>query len=401
MAKPRLIFVNRVYRPSTQATAQLLTDLAEGLVLRLPGWEVHVIATGENSGPQHGVTVHRTGPDEPVSGLISRALTHQLFFRAARQQLLPLLQPGDIVVPMTDPPMLAAAIAHEVAAAGAQLVPWIQDIYPEIAAVHFGPLARFFLSPLMASRDAAWHTAATCVTLGEDMARTVASRGLPADRIAVMPNWAPGELHVPATPAAVAACRQRWGVTDKFVVAYSGNLGRVHEFSTILQAAEVLQTNASLVFLFIGHGARFDEISAAARARRLGNVRLLPPESREDLAASLAAADAHLVTLRPKYSSLVYPSKLAGVLAVGRPVLFVGPPGTGIPQLLQRENCGAAFAPGDAAGLAAAIIQWQAEANLRARLGAAARASYEHHFTAEAALAAWAALLRRLRAGPA
>ena len=397
MSLPRLIFVNRVYWPSTQATAQLLTDLAEGLAAR--GWTVHVIATGEASTRQNGVTVHRTGTADKHGGLVSRALSHRRFLRAARWKLATLVRPGDLVVPMTDPPLLAVAVAREAVARGAQMVPWIQDIYPEIAAVHFGPLAGFFLSPLKVSRDSAWRTAATCVTLGEDMARTVAGRGVPADRSATIPNWAPRELHAPAAPAAIDECRRRWGLAGKFVVAYSGNLGRVHEFETVLQAAARLRDNPGIIFLFIGQGARFDEINAAAHTRGLANIRLLPPEPRENLAASLAAADAQLVTLRPEYAALVYPSKLAGVLAAGRPVLFVGPTAGDIGQLLAREQCGAALAPGDGAGLADLITRWQSGAGERTRLGTGARAAYERHFTGEAALARWDQLLRRLAGG--
>ncbi len=394
MPDPRIIFVNRVYWPSTLATAQLLTDLAEGLAAR--GWAVHVLATGEASTRQNGVTVHRTGTTEIHGGLISRALSHRRFLRAVRWKLATLVRPGDIVVPMTDPPLLAAAVAREAAARGARVVPWIQDIYPEIAVVHFGPLAGFFLSPLKVSRDSVWRSAATCVTLGDDMAQTVAHPGVPPERIDVIPNWAPRELRSPATPGPIAACRQRWGLAGKFVVAYSGNLGRVHEFETVLQAAALLRDQPDIVFLFIGQGARFNEVTAAVHALGLPNVRLLPPESRENLPASLAAADAHLVTLRPEYSALVFPSKLAGVLAAGRPVLFVGPVAGDIGQLLAREQCGAALAPGDGAGLAATITRWQSDAGLRSGLGAHARAAYERHFTGEAALARWDELLRRL-----
>jgi colanic acid biosynthesis glycosyl transferase WcaI len=234
------------------------------------------------------------------------------------------------------------------------------------------------------------------VTLGEEMARTVAQSGAPAERIETIPNWAPRELHTPASAEAIATCRERWGLADKFVVAYSGNLGRVHEFATILQSAALLRDRTGVIFLFIGQGARFDEVSAAARDRGLANVRLLPPEPRETVAASLAAADAHLVTLRPEYSSLVFPSKLAGALAASRPVLFVGPVTGEIGLLLERNECGAAVAPGDGSRLANQITRWQADPALRSRLGGNARTAYERHFTSAAALARWDERLHRL-----
>ncbi len=397
-ATPRVILVNRVYWPSTAATAQLLTDLAEGLAAQ--GWDIHVIAAGEASTRHNGVTIHRTGGSDRHGGLLSRLINYGRFRRAAQRQLASLVAPGDVVVVMTDPPLLGAAVTDLVGQRGGRVVHWIQDIYPEILAVHLGALVSFPLSPLGALRDVAWRAAGRCVTLGEDMARTVASRGVPAGRITLVPNWAPRELHAPATPDAIGARRAAWGVADKFVVAYSGNLGRVHEFTAVLDAAERLKARPDIVFLFIGTGARFEEVSAAARARGLDNLRLLPPESRADLPAALAAADAQLVTLKPGFARLVYPSKLAGVLAAGRPVLFVGPPDGEIAQLLASTPCGVAVGPGDGERLAATIGAWQADAAHRAQLGWNARAVYERQFTFAAALARWDEILRQTASGP-
>jgi glycosyltransferase involved in cell wall biosynthesis len=391
-APPRIIFLNRVYRPSPAATAQLLTDLAEGLAAR--GWPVQVIAAGAESGDHHGVTVHRTGEGDRHGGLVSRTLNYWRFIRRARRLLATLAQPGDIVVPMTDPPMLGAAVTATARHRGAHVIHWIQDIYPEIVTAHIGALAGAPLLPLRLRRDAAWRSARCCVTLGEDMAQAVAGRGVPADHIAIVPNWAPRELQAGAEASAVTARRAAWGLADKFVVAYSGNLGRVHEFAAVVDAAERLRDRPAIVFLFVGTGARFDEVRSAARSRGLANVRFLPPEPREQLAAALAAADVQLVTLKAEFAHLVYPSKLAGVLAAGRPVLFVGPPEGEIARLLEREQCGVTVAPTDGARLAGTVSRWLADPEQRARLGRRARAAYEKQFAFEPALLRWTRLLR-------
>jgi colanic acid biosynthesis glycosyl transferase WcaI len=384
--------VNRVYWPSTAATAQLLTDLAEGLAGR--GWTVHVIAAGETSTQQNGVTIHRTGGTERHGGMLSRIINYGRFRSAAQQRLAGLLQPGDTVVVMTDPPMLGAALAATVLARGATLVHWTQDIYPEIATVHFGALAGALLTPWRWRRDSSWRCARRCVTLGEEMAGTLTAHGVPTDQVAIVPNWAPRELDRPAPAEAIAAQRAAWGVADKFVVAYSGNLGRVHEFAAVLAAADSLRDRNDIVFLFIGTGARFGEVRAAVD-RGLPNVRLLPPAPREQLAAALAAPDAQLVTLNPSFAGLVYPSKLAGVLAAGRPVLFVGPPNGEIARLVEREQCGASFGPNDGSPLATRIAQWAAERQRAQEAGRRARQVYENHFTFAAALTHWEAVLAR------
>jgi colanic acid biosynthesis glycosyl transferase WcaI len=389
MDKPRVIFVNRVYWPSTAATAQLLTDLAEALADR--GWTVHVVAAGEASTRHHGVTLHRTGDSDCHGGLWSRLAGYRRFRRAARRHLAALVQPGDTVVALTDPPLLGRALAATLVNRGSSLVHWVQDIYPEIAIAHFGALAGVLLAPLRPPRDAAWRQARSCVVLGEDMARTLAKRGIEPGRIALIPNWAPRELDEPASPPAIAARRAAWGISGEFVVAYSGNLGRVHEFNAVLAAVRQLRDRRDIAFVFIGAGARFEAVRRATRG--LGNVRLLPPEPRGTLAAALAAADAQLVTLKPDFAGLVYPSKLAGVLAAGRPVLFVGPTAGEISGFLQREGCGAAFGADEGTRLATEITRWAAEPAQCRETGRRARAAYEKHFTFAAALARWEAVL--------
>ncbi len=391
MSFPRVFFVNRVYWPSTAATAQLLADLAEGLAAR--GWPVHIIAAGTGPDQRDGVTIHRTGGDESHRGLFSQAVNYWRFLRGARRQIARLVRPGDVVVVMTDPPMLGAAVTGVAVAHGARVVHWIQDIYPEIVSAHVGLIAALPLLPLRWWRDRSWRAARGCVTLGEDMAGLIAGRITTAGTCAIVPNWAPQELDAPAPASAVAARRHAWGLADKFIVAYSGNLGRVHEFAAVLDAAEQLRSHAGIVFLLIGRGPRCDEVRAAAHARGLTNLRFLPPEPRENLPAALAAADAHLVTLKPAFARLVFPSKLAGVLAAGRPVLFVGPGDGEIARMLARAQCGAAFDPKDGAGLATAVAAAHADPDGRVRQGQAGRTAYEQHFRFGAALGRWEKIL--------
>jgi colanic acid biosynthesis glycosyl transferase WcaI len=307
---------------------------------------------------------------------------------------------GDVVVPMTDPPLLGANITATAREHGAEVIHWIQDIYPEILTAHLGSLIALPLWPLRRKRDAAWLAASRCVTLSADMRLHLAAHGVPPDNIAVVPNWAPQELQTSPSEMAIGARRTRWQVDDQFIIAYSGNLGRVHEFNTILAAAEQLRNRTDIVFLFIGAGARFDQLRKSVEFRRLANIRLLPSEPRENLAASLAAAHAHLVTLKPAFDGLVFPSKLAGVLAAGRPVLFVGRVDGEIARLLAANQCGLTSAPGDGKHLIQIITQWQKDPTQCLRIGQSARATYERQFTFAHALSQWEVILQQAAALP-
>lgn len=397
MPAPRVIFVNRVYWPSQAATAQLLADLAEELAGR--GWDVHVVAAGLEPGIRHGVTIHRTGPGDAHGGLVSRARNYAAFLVGARRVLRALVEPGDVIVPMTDPPLLGVAVTGLVRARRARVVHWIQDIYPEIVPAHTGAWTAVPLAPLRWLRNRAWRAASFCVPVSADMAATVERQGIAPNNVRVVHNWAPRELRLAPDPDAVTRLRASWGFAGKFVVAYSGNLGRVHEFATVLDAAALLKGDPEIAFVVVGQGARLSEVASATADRHLPNVHFRPPTPRGDLAIALAAADAHLVTLKAGFEQLVSPSKLAGILAAGRPALYVGPLETEIARLLAAGPCGRAIAPGDALGLAAAIRHWRDEPALRATIGRHARECYERQFTLSKAADAWATLLRAVPTG--
>jgi len=391
VARGKIIFVNRVFWPSEAATAQLLTDLAAGLAAR--GWDVHVIASGEapTAGAPAGVTIHRTGV-EPA-GRIGR---YAQFLLAARRTLAALVAPGDVVVLKTDPPLLAVAATRLARARGAHIVQWIQDAYPEVVWRHLGAWAAPLLWPLQFARNAAWRSSAACLVLSEDMLEPVLGAGVQRSRVHVSNNWAPRELESPATADQIAAVRAEWQAGDAFVVAYSGNFGRVHEMTTLLATALQLRNDPAIRFVLSGGGARWREVANFVARHALTNVRLLPPQPRSRLAASLAAADAHFVTLRPGFERCVFPSKLAGIFAAGRAVIFVGSTESQCAALAQRA--GRAFAPGESAAVAQTIRTWRTDPAETARLRAAARTEFAANFAFGARLDGWDRLLVTLTA---
>jgi len=166
------------------------------------------------------------------------------------------------------------------------------------------------------------------------------------------------------------------------VVLYSGNMGRAHDLQTVLQVARSMREAPEVVFVFIGDGHLRGEVEAAAR--ELPNVRLLPYQPRERLTESLSAGDVHVVTQRDEVLGLVEPSKLYGALAVGRPVLYVGPAGSEAARTIQVEGLGEVVAVGDAVGARAALERLLARpAGDAARIRAVFEARYDRrHRTA-------------------
>ena len=390
----RIIFLNRFYWPDEPATAQLLADLAEGLAAR--GHDVTVIASHpgrpdvSHTETRRGVRIVRVaGTRWAGTGLAGKAADFATFFASACWRLLFTARRGDTVVSLTDPPLIGVGAWLVAGTRGVRLVHWVQDIYPELAMELGGHRWLRVLRPL---RNLAWRRADRCVTLGSGMAAVLAEAGVAAEKICVIPNWAPAGLS-PAPAEIANPLRAEWGLAGRFVVAYSGNLGRVHDLDPVLALAEALRDTPSVVFVFIGAGAQRAPLEAETVHRGLPNVVFHPPQPRARLAESLALGDVHLVTLRPGCERYVFPSKLYGAAAVGRPVIFIGPPECEFARIVTERGFGRAFARTDLAALADFVRTLAADRTAGNRLGAAAARFAAATGGADAAVTRWLGVL--------
>jgi glycosyltransferase involved in cell wall biosynthesis len=384
-----VIFLNRFYWPDETATAQLLADLAEGLAAR--GHAVTVIASLPSSKPdgretRRGVRIVRVGSTRSASpGVAAKALDFFTFYLFALLALGREVRRDDAVVALTDPPLIGVGAAAIAGLRGARLFHWVQDIYPEVAVTLSGCRA---LNLLRGWRDGAWRRARGCVTLGTDMAEVLAEAGVPPAALHLVPNWAPAGVR-PPPPAEVRRVRAAWGLADRFIIGYSGNLGRVHDLDAIVELAENLRGDPGIWFVLVGGGPQRVRIEDEAKRRGLTQMRFLPPAPRADLAASLGAPDLQLVTLRGGCERCVFPSKLYGVAAIGRPILFLGPAQSEIARLVNAYGMGGAFGRNDLASAGAAIRAYRASPE---RLRAAAAGALRFAAAtpgAGAAVAAW------------
>jgi glycosyltransferase involved in cell wall biosynthesis len=398
----KIIFVNRFFAPDQSATSRLLSDLAFHLASR--GMNVAVVASrGLYDDPGaalpafetiDGVAVHR--PYRPRFGrhaTAGRALDYLAMYRSFAAAVARLARPGDHIVAKTDPPMLSAALAPVARARGARLVNWLQDLYPEVA-LGLGMRALAPAAPLLrAARDASLSCAARNVAIGERMRERLGALGLAEERIEVIPNWCDDRAIVPRARDD-NPLRSAWGLGEKFVVGYSGNLGRAHDYATLLDAADRLRDEADLVFLFIGGGRLAGALAAEAQRRGLDHLFQFRPYQDESLLPlSLALPDIHWISLRPAMEGLIVPSKFCGVAAAGRGVIAIGDPAGELASLIAAEDCGASVEEGDSARLAELILTYKYDASTVARLGHNARKLLDRRLSRRYALDRWEFLL--------
>jgi colanic acid biosynthesis glycosyl transferase WcaI len=406
IAKPnaggKIVFVNRYFFPDQSATSQLLTDLASAIAES--GLRVQVICSRqlyEDAGARlashewiGGVAVHRVCTTRfGRRTLAGRALDYATFYLSSALAMLGSLAPGDTLIAKTDPPLISIVAAAAAKIKRAHLVNWLQDIFPEVASLlGANPVPRSLDRLLRRLRDWSLHSARVNIVLGERMRERLERRGIPSARIQVVENWAERRPEAPK-PASSSALRAKLGLAGEFVVSYSGNLGRAHEFHTLLGAAEILQSDRRFVFLMIGGGAGMTQLEREVRGRGLSNFRFLKYQPRESLGDALAAADVHWVSLRPALEGFIVPSKFYGILAAARPVVFIGDVDGELAREIGRSGCGAAVAAGDAPGLARVLRVWQSDPRLLEVMAGCAGRRYAERYCAERAFQKWLHML--------
>lgn len=328
--------------------------------------------------------------------LFGRALDYLTFYVSAASRLMRCVGPGDIVVAKTDPPLISVIATGVARLRGAVLINWIQDVFPEVAtAIGIRGIAP--VEPILrALRNFSMRTARYNVVLGLRMAERISAQGIPDDKISVIHNWSDEALITPIDGNS-NHLRQEWGLEGKFVVEYSGNMGRAHEFTTIIDAATLLKKRSDIRFVFIGGGAKADYIVEEIAQRKLSNFDFKPYQPRDQLVYSLGAADLHLISLLPALEGLIVPSKFYGIAATGRPTLYVGDPRGEIPAILVQADCGHTVQPGEAAALADYIVTLADDRPKAIRLGKNARALFEREFSKTRAFAKWQALINTIK----
>src|SRR5262245_17919056 len=407
----RLFFINRYFFPDHSATSQILSQLA--FRLAESGHNVHVITSRQlyddpearldDLGIHRGVVIHRLATTRRGrSRLIGRSFDYLSFYLSAWRLLNTLADQNDILIPMTDPPLLSILAWRVARQRGSRVINWLHDIYPEIATELGVRLIKGPISKLLSlTRNASLRSANVNVVVGKLMAQKLSQLGVSSDRISVIPNWCDDEAIVPVGKDA-NPFRAEWHLQDKFVVGYSGNLGRAHEFETVLAAAKRLKNHPNIVFLLIGGGhGNADFVQRVKEAGLSDQFRFLPYQDNEILKYSLSVPDVHWISLRPQLEGLIVPSKVYGIAAAGRPIITVTAKDGEIAQLVEAHECGVVVEPGHADELAKAILQLANKEETKIRMGLRARAMLDAEFTRRHAFRRWCNVVDSLLAAEA
>lgn len=403
----RMIFLNRYGFPDQSATSRMISSLAFSMAQR--GLDVIVVASREIHDHPSSVlpateTVRGIAIVRLASGrfgrhsLMRRSIDYLLFQVLAFVWLLRNVRATDTVVVCTDPPLLSVMSSVAIRLKGALMVNWIMDLFPETATElgFFRKRARWVGPWLTQLRNWSLRSPGMVVCPTDKMAEFIFTQGISKDHVSVLHHWSDGEEIYPVSPQD-NSLRKAWGLQDVFVVGYSGNFGRAHEFGTMLAAAKRLEHRADIRFLLIGGGHQHAAVKTAVRDLGLQNVIFKPLQPVEKLAESLSVADVHLVSLLPELEHCIIPSKFYGILAAGRPTIFVGDHDGEVPRVLRAKGCGSNVEIGETDKLCGIIEKLCDNPNTAAEMGDAARRLLCTDYSRERAADAWEGLIARLR----
>jgi len=300
----------------------------------------------------------------------------------------------DVVVVGTDPilSVLVASVVKRLRPS-VKIAHWCHDLYPE-AAVAGGVLRDHSLVDRVLTwlfKDGYRHCD-LIVDLGSCMrARLDAYR--PTCQRATLSPWAlsePDEILPPDTETRT----ELFGADASLGLLYSGNFGRAHAYEEYLTLARALR-DSRIRFSFCVRGNRVDELRAAVRPDD-SNVSFGSFTSEAQLPRRLAAADIHLVSLRPEWTGVVVPSKFFGCLAAGRPVLFLGGRDSCIAGWIEKYGVGWVLTPENRADVAAQLRSFESNPEALVELRARCFKTYRDHFCRSSVMGLWDERLRAL-----
>jgi colanic acid biosynthesis glycosyl transferase WcaI len=369
----QILLINQFFWPDLAATSQLLTDLVSHIAGQ--GHDVTVICArhsyaGADCTKQPPVKIVRV-PDLPFArGRLARPLSY-LSFLLMSAWVACRLPKQDIVITMTTPPLLGMVGFLVQKMRGVKHYIWEMDLYPD-AAVELQVLsAKSPVTRLMAFvADYVRRRASAIIVLGTCMRARVIAHGIPADRVVIAENWADGTLLRPAGRP------PRRDLT----VIYPGNLGLAHDIDTFATAMRELKASAAIKYLFVGGGARLDEMKRSCETDGVSNAVFLPYCSRDRLNDLLGDADIGLVTQTDASLGSVVPSKAYSLMAAGLPILFIGPAESTVAAMIRRFGCGWEVRCGDCEQLISLMRELDASRDLVVEAGARARQAFLEHY---------------------
>lgn len=400
----QIVFFTQLYYPDMTTTARIMADLVEDLASY--GMKTEVVCA------QPTYIVKGKFPKaESYRGVAIRRVWSLLFDKnrnigrilnstSCFFSMLPRLfscRTGALLIFNTNPALLSLLGLVGNRLKKQKYVILIHDLWPELPA-HMGMIKKggALYRIIDSANRLSLKYASGIVVLSEAMKRRIL-RKVPemGDKIHIIHNWADGNRVYPVKKENNRLLKE-FGLQEKKVVMYSGNLGRYQPLEVIIGAANELGDRNDILFLFAGDGGQRQKIQQIAASLRINNVMFIPFQPLDRLAESLSMADVGLIGIYPWNEGVIMPSKLYGLLAVGKPIICVSDPESEVIKILEKARAGFHSSIHDSKELAQKITDLLDNSEKARQLGESGRRYFLAHFERKQITKQWKDILEKV-----
>jgi colanic acid biosynthesis glycosyl transferase WcaI len=349
-----------------------------------PDWKVPSAYSGKlfASETRNGVRIRRSYAYIPSQASSVKRILHEASFIALAMARAVFCNRPDVLL-VVSPPLGLAVPA--ILLSRLWRIPYVfdvEDLQPDSAA-DLGMLPRPIVKLLYGLESMAYRHARLVTTLTAAMRDRIAAKGVSRDKIGLIEPRMDESLS-DISPEEGRTFRARYGIDDKFLVTYSGNIGVKQKLDVVIEAAALHRGDDSMLFMIVGNGADSARIQARVSEWDLSNVRFLPLLAEPDFRGLLSASDVCLVT-QQKTAEIAFPSKVVTYLAAGCPVIASVSSESEVAQIVAESGAGMVAKVESGAALLNAILELR-KSNL-VEMGICARAYASRRWSAQRVLA--------------
>lgn len=410
-----VLILSLVFPPDSVSTAEIMGDLAEDL--RDRGHVLSVLTTVPHYNPDaaaergqplrpfwgpllrrsdyHGIPVYHAAMPAKSPSVAARILGWIGFHAVSTiAGLVALPRPDVIIVP--SPPLSIGVSAWIVARLrGARFIYNVQEIYPDIA-INLGALKnRRAIRALEALEKFVYDKAAVVTVIASRMRDRLMAKGVPPDKVRVIPNFVDLDRLAPV-PRENAFAR-RLGLEKTFTVTYAGNMGPAQGLDIVVEAARLLaDAGGEIRFLLIGEGMLREQLASAAARLPVPTVTVMPYQPNSMMPEIYGASDVSLVPQAAATGSDAIPSKVYRIMASGRPLIAVTDAQSDLAALVREAHCGVVVEPGNPRQLADVVAAAAKDRPNSEAMGQRGRAHVAEHYSRAAVSAQYDALVREV-----
>ncbi len=401
----RVWVISELFYPEETSTGYFLTKIADGLAKES---SVNVLCSqptyaarnqkAKKCEIRNGVFITRcwsTVLDKDVLPL--RLLNMITFTLSVLLKAIKCFRPGDYVLVVTNPPTIPLAVLLACYLRLAKCILIVHDVYPEVM-IATGICQRnsVFMKTIEWITMGLYRRMYRIVVLGRDMA-SIARLKLPAGdrRVVIIPNWADLDSIKPIERESNSLLGQL-GLSRKFVIQYSGNIGRTHGIEHLVMCAEQFLNDLTVHFLFIGFGGKKAWLEQSVKEKDLKNVTVIDYRPRHELPISSNACDIAIVSFVKGMAGVSVPSRMYNIMAAGKPIIAMADANSELAQVVREENIGWTVAPGAVDSLYETILEARENPQLLAEMGKRARKAAEAKYSFASINKAYLELVRSL-----